>query len=75
MTLARHKYPRPSLETLQKAFNDSVSFLITRHPLERLLSAYRDKLQYALPHTHHRKLGNEIITKYRKHIKVNKHLM
>nr|XP_023023217.1 carbohydrate sulfotransferase 11-like [Leptinotarsa decemlineata] len=65
MTLARQRYPRPSLFALRKAFNTSISFLIVRHPLERLLSAYRDKLQYALPHTHHKKLGNEIIMKYR----------
>ncbi|CAH1116862.1 unnamed protein product [Phaedon cochleariae] len=65
MTLARQRYPRPSLLALQKAFNTSISFLIVRHPLERLLSAYRDKLQYALPHTYHKKLGNEIIMKYR----------
>ncbi|KAJ8944955.1 hypothetical protein NQ318_013103 [Aromia moschata] len=65
MTLARQRYPRPSLQALRRAFNTSISFLIARHPLERLLSAYRDKLQYALPHTHHRKLGNEIIVKYR----------
>ncbi|CAH1112230.1 unnamed protein product [Psylliodes chrysocephalus] len=65
MTLARQRYPRPSLRDLQKAFDTSISFLIARHPLERLLSAYRDKLQFALPHTHHKKLGNEIILKYR----------
>lgn len=46
--------------------NISTSFLITRHPFERLLSAYRDKLQYALPHTFHQKLGNMIVRKFRK---------
>lgn len=66
LNLARQRYPRVSLSQLKQAFNDSISFLITRHPLERLLSAYRDKLQFAFPHTHHRKLGNEIIQKYRK---------
>lgn len=43
-----------------------MSFLIVRHPFERLLSAYRDKLQYALPHTFHQKLGNMIVRKFRK---------
>lgn len=68
LNLARQKYPRPSLAALKEAFNRSVSFLIARHPLERLLSAYRDKLQHSLPHTYHRKLGNEIIMKYRKNV-------
>ncbi|KAK7866837.1 hypothetical protein R5R35_006014 [Gryllus longicercus] len=65
LNLARRKYPRPSLADLQGALNDSVSFLIVRHPLERLLSAYRDKMEYSLPHTFHQKLGTEIILKYR----------
>jgi len=51
---------------LNEALNNSISFLIVRHPFERLLSAYRDKLQFALPHTFHQKLGNAIIRKYRK---------
>ncbi|KDR09457.1 Carbohydrate sulfotransferase 11 [Zootermopsis nevadensis] len=66
LNLARRRYPRPSLHALQQALNDSVAFLIVRHPLERLLSAYRDKIQFSLPHTLHQKLGNEIILKYRK---------
>lgn len=65
LQLARRRYPRPSLEQLQSALNDSVAFLIVRHPLERLLSGYRDKIKFALPHTYHQKLGNYIITKYR----------
>ena len=66
LNLARRRYPRPSLYALQQALNDSIAFLIVRHPLERLLSAYRDKIQFSLPHTLHRKLGNEIVLKYRK---------
>ena len=58
-------YP-PFKSQLNEALNISTSFLITRHPFERLLSAYRDKLQYALPHTFHQKLGNMIVRKFRK---------
>lgn len=56
----------PPFFQLNDALNNSISFLIVRHPFERLLSAYRDKLQFALPHTFHQKLGNMIIRKYRK---------
>ncbi|XP_069681691.1 carbohydrate sulfotransferase 11-like isoform X2 [Periplaneta americana] len=66
LNLARRRYPRPSLRALRAALNDSIAFLIVRHPLERLLSAYRDKIQFSLPHTLHQKLGNEIILRYRK---------
>ncbi|KAH1006347.1 hypothetical protein HUJ05_007092 [Dendroctonus ponderosae] len=68
LTLARQKYGRPTLESLQDALKDekSVSFLIVRHPLERLLSAYRDKIQHAVSGSYHFKLGREIIKKYRK---------
>ncbi|XP_019771009.1 carbohydrate sulfotransferase 11 [Dendroctonus ponderosae] len=70
LTLARQKYGRPTLESLQDALKDekSVSFLIVRHPLERLLSAYRDKIQHAVSGSYHFKLGREIIKKYRKKI-------
>lgn len=50
---------------LQDAMKTSVTFLIVRHPFERLLSAYRDKIQFAIPYTFHQKLGNQIIRKYR----------
>lgn len=46
--------------------NGSISFVIVRHPFERLVSAYKDKIQYALPNSHHQKLGVRIIQKYRK---------
>uniref|UniRef100_A0A182PMK1 Carbohydrate sulfotransferase n=1 Tax=Anopheles epiroticus TaxID=199890 RepID=A0A182PMK1_9DIPT len=51
---------------LKEAINESISFIIVRHPFERLVSAYKDKIQYALPNSHHHKLGNRIIQKYRK---------
>lgn len=63
--MARKRYPRPSVKELQTAINDSISFLIVRHPFERLLSAYRDKLQFSLPFTLHQRLGTQIILKYR----------
>jgi len=63
--LARLRYPRPSLDELRKAFETSISFMIVRHPLERLLSGYKDKIQHSLPYTYHQKLGNQIIHKYR----------
>ncbi|XP_063701867.1 carbohydrate sulfotransferase 11 isoform X2 [Culicoides brevitarsis] len=65
LILARKRYPRPSVEELIEAQNGSITFLIVRHPFERLLSAYRDKLQFALPHTLHSALGQKIIRKYR----------
>lgn len=65
LSLARRKYPRVSFAELRRAQNDSVTFLIVRHPFERLLSAYRDKFMYAVPHSYHDKLGTQIIKKYR----------
>ncbi|XP_015109685.1 carbohydrate sulfotransferase 11 isoform X3 [Diachasma alloeum] len=65
VSLARQRYPRPTAEELARYLNDSVSFLIVRHPFERLLSAYRDKLEQSLPNTLHSKLGVRIINQYR----------
>lgn len=68
LTLARQKYGRPTLESLRKALRQdaTISFLIVRHPLERLLSAYRDKIQHAVKGSLHYRLGREIIRIYRK---------
>ncbi|XP_069971152.1 carbohydrate sulfotransferase 11 [Penaeus vannamei] len=45
--LARKKYPRPTVDELHKAMNSTpqpLSFMIVRHPLQRLVSGYRDKI-------------------------------
>ncbi|XP_071514124.1 carbohydrate sulfotransferase 11-like isoform X2 [Panulirus ornatus] len=45
--LARKKYPRPTKEELQAVLQESpapLSFMITRHPLVRLVSGYRNKI-------------------------------
>lgn len=40
MTLLRAKFPTPTLSQLQSALRSSLSFIIVRDPLERLLSTY-----------------------------------
>ncbi|XP_077299023.1 carbohydrate sulfotransferase 11-like isoform X2 [Arctopsyche grandis] len=65
LVLARRRYPRPSVDELKDAQNTSTTFIIVRHPFERLSSAYKDKLQFALPNSLHSRLGMKIILKYR----------
>ena len=66
LELARKKYARPTVEMIRKAQADSISFLIVRHPLERLASAYNDKIVHAWPKSFHDQMGRRIIKKYRK---------
>ncbi|KOB67890.1 Chondroitin 4-sulfotransferase, partial [Operophtera brumata] len=66
LVLARKKYARPTVEMIRKAQADSISFLIVRHPLERLASAYNDKIVHAWPKSFHDKMGHMIIRKFRK---------
>ncbi|KAJ2948512.1 hypothetical protein O0L34_g7762 [Tuta absoluta] len=66
LELARRKYARPTSEMVKKAQVDSISFLIVRHPLERLASAYNDKIVHAWPKSFHDRMGSRIIKKYRK---------
>jgi hypothetical protein len=52
MTIARDFYPRPSKEELIEAMNNSLSFIVARHPLERLVSGFRDKILGAVKGTY-----------------------
>jgi chondroitin 4-sulfotransferase 11 len=43
----------------------SVSFIVGRHPFERLVSGYRDKIVLALHGSYHENMGRAILLKYR----------
>ncbi|XP_028169916.1 carbohydrate sulfotransferase 11 isoform X2 [Ostrinia nubilalis] len=66
LILARKKYGRPTVAMIKKAQADSITFLIVRHPLERLASAYNDKIMHAWPKSFHEKMGQKIIRVFRK---------
>lgn len=67
LQLARDKYPRPTKEHLQSILKDEdvTSFIVGRNPLERLVSAYREKIYGALPKTLHDKLRRRITQDFR----------
>ncbi|XP_059469933.1 carbohydrate sulfotransferase 11-like [Neocloeon triangulifer] len=65
LVLARSRFPRPSSAQLREALPSYLSFMIVRDPFERLLSAYRNKIE-AFRHKFYRKLCKEIIHRYRK---------
>eukprot|EP00095_Tigriopus_kingsejongensis_P006855 maker-scaffold176_size284796-snap-gene-1.18 protein:Tk06855 transcript:maker-scaffold176_size284796-snap-gene-1.18-mRNA-1 annotation:"carbohydrate sulfotransferase 11-like" len=64
MTLAREFYTRPSAEELLATWPTSLSFIVARHPFERLVSGYRDKILNALKGSYHDKMGKEIQRRY-----------
>lgn len=66
LTLARQKFPRPSVKEVKEALNTPgvISLLVVREPFVRLLSAYRDKLEILIK-PYYRKLARAIISKYR----------
>lgn len=62
VSLARSKYSRPTTTELKEALNNSLSFIIVRHPFERLVSAYRDKFSNYNYNVHFREIGETIIS-------------
>lgn len=73
LLMAREKYPRPSKKELFKVLENenSVSVIIGRHPFERVVSAYRDKIVGAKDFTLHDKIRRNI-TRYFRGVKIPK---
>lgn len=63
--MARRHFPRPTRAELEEAMQSSISFLVVREPFERLLSAYRDKLE-GLRNRFYQKLAAQIVKRFRK---------
>lgn len=64
LELARKRFPRPSIDDLNEALDNSISFLVVREPFERLLSAYRNKMEDGR-NTYYKLLGDQIVKKFR----------
>ncbi|KAK7065346.1 hypothetical protein SK128_015664 [Halocaridina rubra] len=69
--LARKVWPSLDYKDAEKAFRSCLKFMIVRHPFERLVSAYRDKLEntnigkeHGVEHFY-KKYGRKIVAKYR----------
>ncbi|XP_052868370.1 carbohydrate sulfotransferase 11-like [Anopheles cruzii] len=63
--LARKRFPRPTTNELNDYISNTISFLIVREPFERLLSAYRNKLE-GCRNKYYKLLGEQIVKKFRK---------
>ncbi|XP_008553630.1 carbohydrate sulfotransferase 11 isoform X1 [Microplitis demolitor] len=70
-SIARKVIPELDFPEAEKAMLATTKLLIVRHPFERLLSAYRDKLENSIAGREHgtlhfyRKYGRTIVKKYR----------
>ena len=73
LLVAREKYTRPSKNKLLKVLDNekSVSVIIGRHPFERVVSAYRDKIVGAKDFTLHDRIRRNI-TRYFRGVKIPK---
>ena len=69
----RKIYGRPSLEELLQNTHDDYqnnqskmkTFLVKRHPFTRLFSGYQNKILRAFKGSHHDKISQKILEKYR----------
>ena len=63
----RKIYGRPSLENLLQSTNkpSSLTFLVKRHPFKRLFSGFKNKILGAHKGSHHDKMSQRILEKYR----------
>lgn len=70
-TIARRAIPELEYPEADRVLNASRRLLVVRHPFERLLSAYRDKLENSVAGREHgtlhfyRKYGSKIVRRYR----------
>jgi hypothetical protein len=59
----RELYAKNSNDTVKKGLGDYTKFIFVRHPFERLVSAYRDRL--VNNEIYQKTIGREIVLKYR----------
>lgn len=71
-SIARQAIPELEYPEADRVLNASKKLLVVRHPFERLLSAYRDKLENSVAGREHgtlhfyQKYGVKIVRKYRR---------
>lgn len=64
LELARQRFPRPEMGELLELLPSALSFLFVRDPFERILSAYRNKLE-GNRNSFYKALGNKIVHRFR----------
>ena len=65
LELARKRFPRPQTIELYESLPSALSFLFVRDPFERIISAYRDKLECGR-NRYYKPLGRKIVKQIRR---------